>query len=68
MSKLIRVKATTPLGDYQEYYWYGDISEDRLAKFMNECASDTADKFYAPEDWDVKNWLDNTSVIYEEVD
>ena len=67
MGKIIKVTARTPLDDYNEYYYYGDINDDRLVSFMNNCAKDTADRFDAPEDWDIDDWFENTKVVYEEV-
>ena len=69
MNRYIKVIARTPNGDTSDYMFMGDIDrrneEIRFVNFMMKCADDCADRFCAPEDWNVQDWFSQTKVSYE---
>lgn len=69
MTSFLKIIATTPNGDFNEYSFMGDLfsesDQNRLKDFTKFCRRDTADRFCAPDNWDVDEWVNETSVEFE---
>ena len=69
MVEFIKITAKTPYGDTAEYLFMGDLDnhddQKRFTKFMLDCCDDCADRFSAPDEWDPKDWRDQTCAMWE---
>ena len=69
MVEFIKVTAKTPYGDTNDYLFMGDLDdhddETRFLKFLVDCCDDCADRFSAPDEWDPKEWRDQTCAMWE---